>query len=348
MRMFNLLTFSLAVMLLGAYNPMKVPGDGGPGNVFVPASISALDIPVSQFDDRFGNMVAEVPCTVPYTFINGTVAQAGQVNANFQALTNCLSTIYASDIIPGSAAQATFGGTLQYTFPAGVAVAGGQSNGLTTTSGTLWLVSAGNVTGAYALNLSAANCGSTGLLQAQKNATTEFSVSCAGDVIANSGNYMTSGGSVFLCPGTAACGANSQFKVDTTGAMTAQGPLFGSLAGGPSPIPSASAPAPAGLCYKSNGNPCASTFHEISDQTTTAALPTCTPLTGSLCGGATAINFPFAFTDALYQCFGDGLTAGVLPVFVNTNTLQASFQVINATGSAIFGPQTIYWDCRGK
>src|SRR5579863_3867591 len=111
MRIASLLTISLAVLLLGAARSDH--------KVTIHIAAGAPDIPLSQFDQRFGDMVAEVPCTVPYTFVNGTVAQAGQVNANFQALLSCLSTIYASDIIPTSLAQATFGGNLQYAFPAG-------------------------------------------------------------------------------------------------------------------------------------------------------------------------------------------------------------------------------------
>jgi hypothetical protein len=76
-------------------------------------------------------------------FVNGTTADGTQVNANFNSLiaagNNINSTnigslgVYANQIIPTTAAQATFGGSLAYTFPAGVNAGGA----LTATSATL-------------------------------------------------------------------------------------------------------------------------------------------------------------------------------------------------------------------
>jgi hypothetical protein len=74
-------------------------------------------------------------------FVNGTTADGTQVNANFNSLiaagNNINSTnigslgVYANQIIPTTAGQATFGGSLAYTFPAGVNVVNG---GLTVTA----------------------------------------------------------------------------------------------------------------------------------------------------------------------------------------------------------------------
>jgi len=86
-------------------------------------------------------------CTIPYTFTAGTSAVAAQVNNNFSNLQSCgnnidynnigTSGIYASQVIPTTGAQATFGGSQNYTF----------SNGLTTTtlnaSGTVTSTSSG-------------------------------------------------------------------------------------------------------------------------------------------------------------------------------------------------------------
>jgi hypothetical protein len=68
-------------------------------------------------------------------FANGTTADGTQVNANFNSLiaagNNINSTnigslgVYANQIIPTTAAQATFGGVLAYTFPAGLNVTAG-------------------------------------------------------------------------------------------------------------------------------------------------------------------------------------------------------------------------------
>ena len=67
--------------------------------------------------------------SIPFTFIPDTTAVAGQVNANFAALAAGFGTIdnsnvgslgfYASQIIPLTAAQATFGGAVAYDFPNG-------------------------------------------------------------------------------------------------------------------------------------------------------------------------------------------------------------------------------------
>lgn len=83
-------------------------------------------------------------CTIPYTFSNGTAAQAAQVNSNFTSLQSCAnnidfnnigtSGIYASQIIPGSSAQATFGGSQPYTLPNALTVNGTLNNGAITTT----------------------------------------------------------------------------------------------------------------------------------------------------------------------------------------------------------------------
>src|SRR5580704_10502940 len=143
MRIFSRLRTSLgALAVVLATVAISHPGAH---TVLVPAKLKALDIPVSQFDQRFGDMVAEVPCTVPYTFVNGTVANADQVNANFTAVITCLSTIYASDIVPTNNTQATFGGGagITYTFPGQINVQAGPLGGVFTTLGGnngLWLV----------------------------------------------------------------------------------------------------------------------------------------------------------------------------------------------------------------
>jgi hypothetical protein len=66
-------------------------------------------------------------CTIPYVFTNGTTINAAPFNSNFTALQTCGNNIdntnigsagiYASQVIPLTAAEATFGGALGYTFP---------------------------------------------------------------------------------------------------------------------------------------------------------------------------------------------------------------------------------------
>lgn len=74
--------------------------------------------------------------SLPYVFTSGTPAYAAQVNANFTAVANGVNSIdasnigaaglYASQIIPTTSGQASFGGTQQYAFPAaaGVSITG--------------------------------------------------------------------------------------------------------------------------------------------------------------------------------------------------------------------------------
>ncbi len=79
-------------------------------------------------------------CTIPNVFSNGTTINAAPFNANFSALQTCgnnidnsnigAAGILASQIIPTTVGQATFGGSQVYTFPAGVA-AGGPVSGTT-------------------------------------------------------------------------------------------------------------------------------------------------------------------------------------------------------------------------
>lgn len=252
--------------------------------------------------------LAEVPCTVPYTFINGTVAQASQVNANFTALTSCLSTIYASDIVPATAAQATFGGTLQYTFPAGVAVAGNSTGPYTNTTGPLWIIQGGNSNGTYGINFDMNGCGGTGSYQFKVAGTQQDSIDCNGNITNGKGsifaNAITANNGVFqgnasptqLCNITSGAGCinvnpagnltlpTGTLTVTPTSApaITSNGPIVAD----PQPTATAAAaasPGPVGGCYLPAGTICPSTWHTVYVTTlqVTVALSNCT--SGSAC-----------------------------------------------------------------
>jgi hypothetical protein len=70
--------------------------------------------------------------TIPFSFTPSTAAVSSQVNANFTACSNAINSIdhtniqspwlYASQIVPTTGGQATFGGAQTYTFPAALIV----------------------------------------------------------------------------------------------------------------------------------------------------------------------------------------------------------------------------------
>lgn len=108
--------------------------------------------------------------TYPYVFANGTIADANQVNSNFNAALAVINGIdyanvgpngfMASQIIPSSIAQAIFGGTFAYTFPAGLLVTSGLTvgGGMTVAgaailAGTTQLQGAVSITGANTLTV---------------------------------------------------------------------------------------------------------------------------------------------------------------------------------------------------
>jgi len=79
---------------------------------------------------------------IPNVFANGTVINSSPFNQNFgnivtwsTAIDNTnigVAGIYASQIVPSSIAQATFGGTSNYTFPAGIIATAGTFSGVVT------------------------------------------------------------------------------------------------------------------------------------------------------------------------------------------------------------------------
>lgn len=119
--------------------------------------------------------------TIPNSFSNGQVIDAGQINANFNAVRSWSTTvdnanvgpngIFASQICPSAAAcnsgQLTFGGSTNFFFPASIQV-NGHSNAIQTTLSVLSVptataMAAGVFGGAVSLNLAALNLTMTGL-----------------------------------------------------------------------------------------------------------------------------------------------------------------------------------------
>lgn len=81
---------------------------------------------------------------MPYTFTSTSFLSYVTTNANNNFLLACVTTVdntqiggaglYASQIIPTSVGQATFGGSQTYTFPAAISVGNGASFGATITT----------------------------------------------------------------------------------------------------------------------------------------------------------------------------------------------------------------------
>lgn len=111
------------------------------GLTVLSALMLALSIGVNLAGLTLRQAQAIVP-SKPYTFVAGTRAQSAQVNSDFDTLYSVLNAnldhtnfnttgIYASQIVPDSSANATFGGSLPYTFPALVSAPALADTGLT-------------------------------------------------------------------------------------------------------------------------------------------------------------------------------------------------------------------------
>ncbi len=156
------------------------------------------------------------PCAAMNVFTAGTTANPTPVNQNFANLVTCAQNIdntnigsagiYASQIVPTNASQATFGGSQTYTFPAAI------SGGLTS-AGSLAALSASFGTGGLS---------TTGALSVGTNATVGGTLGVTGAVTAPS----------LATTGNATVGGT----LGVTGAMTApslalSGNITGSQAG---------------------------------------------------------------------------------------------------------------------
>lgn len=97
-------------------------------------------------------------CTLGHSFSTGETITASNLNASPISLVNCTNNldhnnlgtagVYASQVIPGNPAQATFGGAVQYTFPSGINLAG-QSNSTSSTPLVFSNSAAGGVSSTY-------------------------------------------------------------------------------------------------------------------------------------------------------------------------------------------------------
>ena len=163
---------------------------------------------------------------IPNTFVNGQFIDANLFNQNFQAIatfangnvdaTNIgAAGIYGSQIIPTNVTQAIFGGTLVYTFPAGLNINGavlkanlgltvvGTTNLAATTFSVPPTMSGANITARTIPNLSLVTTPITALTAGSNITLTgtapNITISASGAVagvtsVTASGNVLSSGG----------------------------------------------------------------------------------------------------------------------------------------------------------
>jgi hypothetical protein len=189
-----------------------------------------------------------VLCTVPYVFNSGTIINATPFNSNFSALQACGNSIdnsnigsaglYASNLLPTTSGQATFGGLQPYTFPNSLTANAGSTtvvpvtaNGASGQTADLadydvngsklaWFDSAGVLHGpsaAFSSGLTSPSFSATGSVTAG-SATAPAGAS--GDVIAS---RSTTAGSLDL--GGSTSSATIDYGATTGGTVTVSKPL---------------------------------------------------------------------------------------------------------------------------
>jgi Chaperone of endosialidase len=79
--------------------------------------------------------VAEAACTVPYSFVNGTIIDAGQMNTNFSTLVTCLGD--ASSLVTGSVPGSVLTGTYHLNLTGDYSIDNLATTGNVTASGSV-------------------------------------------------------------------------------------------------------------------------------------------------------------------------------------------------------------------
>jgi hypothetical protein len=158
---------------------------------------------------------------IPNTFVNGTTINAAPFNSNFSAVATAVNNIdntnigaaglYASQLAPTTIVQATFGGSVGYTFPSSVLVPSGS-------------VSAGTLaTGATTGDLSAARSATTGAVFWGSNGSQylDFGLTTAGRFTLNGAGLTvtTNGIASGALPAPLLTGDLSASRSATTGAL---------------------------------------------------------------------------------------------------------------------------------
>jgi hypothetical protein len=168
---------------------------------------------------------------VPYSFSNGTNSNASNVNQNFSSLQNCgnnidysnfgTAGIFASQIKPTTAGQATFGGSQAYTFPAGtVTIGNAQVTGNIQAIGTGTISTGGNVISGGTIT--------NGLNQTNGNSDTTGNTVVHGNLQLSGGGTISTGGPANF--GSLAVSGSSDLDLAVTSTASSTGGNVGAIA----------------------------------------------------------------------------------------------------------------------
>jgi microcystin-dependent protein len=170
---------------------------------------------------------ANVPCSLPFTFVNGTVADATQVNANYNALVTCLGqaaiagvngditqlTGLTTPITPASGGTAEFTATAATTgTPNAQVIAATLPNNFSLNTGyRVSFISGGSNTGATTLNVAA-----TGVKNVFRKSTAGAVAMVGGELIVGAAYVATYDGTEFVLMGdTAQVGQMADWHAST-------------------------------------------------------------------------------------------------------------------------------------
>jgi hypothetical protein len=299
-------------------------------------------------------------CTIPYIFTNGTTINAAPFNSNFTALQTCGNNIdntnigsagiYASQVIPLTAAEATFGGALGYTFTTTLtsSVAAGSADALA------WQNYTSSTTGIFASSATVTTVAATAMGIAQNGASNLLALDNSGDVgilgasdaaggfqvpgtgpaciVLGNGQVSTScpsfnndatGGALFGIPATSSFGFrwfNDAVGPGLTGLM-----LLGTTGGLSVTKPGAAVIAPVAPVYTNAGAAVATSFHGATGTCSfTGFSSTCTPV--ALSGAAVFATT----TPACNASFANVAT----PIYAYASTVSQIIIATTAGGNA--------------
>jgi hypothetical protein len=300
-------------------------------------------------------------CTIPYVFTNGTTINAAPFNSNFTALQTCGNNIdntnigsagiYASQVIPLTAAEATFGGALGYTFTTTLtsSVAAGSADALA------WQNYTSSTTGIFASSATVTTVAATAMGIAQNGASNLLALDNSGDVgilgasdaaggfqvpgtgpaciVLGNGQVSTScpsfnndatGGALFGIPATSSLGF--RWFNDAVGPGLTELMQLGTTGGLAVTEPGAATIAPVAPVYTNTGAATGATMHSV--------IATCAPSGGTQCfisfSGAAAFS-----SQSSYACAVSSL-GNVEGHVVNNAATSIFVDTISATSETLF------------